>query len=386
VSKPPVVSTRRVWRDVLRVLVPNRLAVFVGMWLTMVYMAPAAPAPGVTLGNRPNAANIIIDGWFRWDVHWYWQIAKFGYTNRAQNGLQRDTAFFPAFPLLIRAFNLAIPDTYLAGMVATNLCLVLSAFLLYRLVEARHGRDAAKRAVLLLLVYPWSFIFSAMYTESLFLASVLGAFYFGERERWSLAGLCAAVTGATRVLGFSVVVGLLVLYLEKRRWSWRGIRPGVLGIGLSVLGPGLQMLFLWKRFGDPFLFLHSQDVVGWSASSSVHHMTPVFWGFFNLTKLMSGAAPVSGFVHLLALASGVLGCATCMRRGHVAYGVWGLFYLVLSIHKWDGIGRFVVVIFPLYVAGALWVRRPEYVAALVAMGCLLMGILMLMFSHWHFVT
>jgi hypothetical protein len=70
----------------------------------------------------------------------------------------------------------------------------------------------------------------------------------------------------------------------------------------------------------------------------------------------------------------------------VAYGVWGLSYLALSIHKWDGIGRFVVVIFPLYVAGALWVRRPEYLAALVALGCLLMGILMLMFSHWHFVT
>jgi hypothetical protein len=366
--------------------VPNRVAVFVGMWLAMAYVPPEPPAAGVTLGDRPNAANVMLDGWFRWDVHWYRQLARFGYQNPTQNGVQRDTAFFPAFPLLVRLVNLVIPDTYVAGMIATNACFVLAAFLLFRLVERRHGSAVAKRAVLLMLVYPWSFILSAMYTESLFLASVLAAFYFAESERWSLAGLCAAVTGATRVLGFSVVIGLAVLYLEKRQWRWRGIRPEVLGIGLSALGPGLQMLYLWKRFGDPFLFLRSQDVGGWSGPSSIRAMLTVFASFFDSQSLMSGAAPVPAFVHLVALACGVIACVMCLRRSRAAYGVWGLSYLALSSYKWDSMGRFVVVIFPLYIAGALSVRKSEYVAALVAMGCVLMGILMVLFSHWRLVT
>jgi hypothetical protein len=383
---PALRSTRAVWREVAPLVVLNRVAVFVVMWLTMVYWPPAPPPPGVMLGTRPNAANILLDGWMRWDVHWYWSIARDGYTNLPRLGDQRDTAFFPAYPLLVRGFNLVVPDTYVAGLVASNACLGLSAFFLFRLAERFYGVQAARRAVLLLLVYPWSFILSAMYTESLFLASLLAAFYFAERERWSLAGLAAGVTAATRVLGFSVLPALLLLYLEKKRWRVRATRWDVLGIGLALLPPGAHILYLQQRFKDPLAFLKAQDVAGWSSASSLERILPEVKECFRLAPLMSGTAHVQTTIQMVVLALGVAACVACLRRGRIAYGVWGLVYLVLSFHKWDGYGRYLVVVFPVYLAGALWLRRPTRLATVAAFGCMLMGILMLLFSHWKIVT
>lgn len=384
-SPTAALSGREALRQALRVVVPNRIAVFVGMWMAMALWPPSPPSAGVALGDRPNADNLLIDGWFRWDAHWYWQIAKFGYRNVAQAGHHLDVQFFPAFPLLVRLFNLIIPDTYMAGMVAANVCMVLSAYLLFRLVAQHHGEEVARRALLWMLVYPWSFILSAMYTESLFLAAILGAFYLGEKERWWQAGLCAAVAGATRIVGFTAVVGLAVLYLEKKDWNLRRIRPDVLGIALSAVGPGGQMVFLAQRYGDPFAFIAANNEPGWGADRALSQIIPAVLACLQPSQLASGAAPVNRVMHFVAMLACAAGCLFCIRRSRVAYGAWGLAYLIASLRIWDGIGRFGVVVFPLYIMGAVVVEKPERQLGLTTLGCIMMGILMLQFSHWRFI-
>jgi hypothetical protein len=382
-ATPSLLSNRSAWRETLALLLPNRLLVFLSMWAAMVLWPPTPPLDGVTLGDRPNADNLLVDGWLRWDVHWYWQIARNGYTNVAQNGSQRDTVFFPLYPLLVHVFNWVVPDTYAAGMLLSNLCLLLSSFLLFRLVEARHGEEMAKRSLLVMLVWPWSFFLSAMYTESLFLVTVLAAFYFGEKNRWALAGLCAAAAGATRVLGVTVMVGLALLYLEKLEWNWRRIRFDVLLIGLGIIGPAGHMLYLYERFGDPLLFFRNQFVARWGADRNVLQIWYTLKHIFSLREAMIGTIPLPRALHLTALGLCIFGCYRVIRTARWSYGLWGLLYLLLSLRFWDEAGRMVLGVFPLYLWGGQAIERPNVRAAALAGCCLLMGLLMLLFGHWR---
>src|ERR1700760_2268478 len=109
----------------------------------------------------------------RWDAGWYLGIAEHGYSiegSAAQPGAN-SYAFSPVFPLLISAL------AGVTGLPATLAALIISnaAFLAALFVVFAYGRRiglgdrAALYAVALLAVSPGSFVFSAPYTESVFL-------------------------------------------------------------------------------------------------------------------------------------------------------------------------------------------------------------------------
>jgi len=160
--------------------------------------------------------NLLLDGWVRWDAAWYRDIAEHGYTNMpSHEAFQRDTAFFPLYPLLMRALHVVVPDLYLCGLLISNVAVLAALILIYRLTSARYDAGVAQRAITVLAIYPFSFFFSAVYSESLFLLAATGAFVLGERRRWGWAALSAAAAGATRLVGVVTVLGLVLLYLDQ---------------------------------------------------------------------------------------------------------------------------------------------------------------------------
>jgi hypothetical protein len=58
-----------------------------------------------------------LQGWAQWDSGWYSAIAQGGYGYIP--GRQSTIAFFPAYPLLMRAVALMVGNTYVAGIVVT---------------------------------------------------------------------------------------------------------------------------------------------------------------------------------------------------------------------------------------------------------------------------
>ena len=83
----------------------------------------------------PEAANRLLLGplaraWARWDSGWYVSIARNGYTYGAGN--QSPVAFFPGYPLTIRALaNLGL-DLFTSGFLVTLGCGILACWLFVR--------------------------------------------------------------------------------------------------------------------------------------------------------------------------------------------------------------------------------------------------------------
>ena len=99
--------------------------------------------------------------------------------------------------------------------------LTAATLALYRLAEEWLGsRAAARRTVLYLAVFPFSFFFTRVYTESVFLLVSVMAVAGAYRGRWWSAGVWGALTALTRPNG--ILIGLplfLMAVLDRPGWS-----------------------------------------------------------------------------------------------------------------------------------------------------------------------
>jgi Gpi18-like mannosyltransferase len=137
--------------------------------------------------------------------------------------------FFPLFPLVLRLFTqLTSLDPVTAGLLASNLFLLIAIIFLYLIGVNRGLKDyEARIAVCLLLIAPASIFFAVPYTESLFLMLATGAVYYTLRGKWFPAFLLAGLCTVTRNVGVVIFAFTCCsLLLEKRLWKfhWRDWR------------------------------------------------------------------------------------------------------------------------------------------------------------------
>jgi hypothetical protein len=365
----------------LQIFIVTRAGLCLLAYLSLIFLP--VPSAGLERGF-PN--NLFLDGWTRWDAAWYRDIAEQGYSNIPKHeGVQRDTAFFPLYPVLIKAANLVFKKSYISGLFISNLTFLIAILLLFNLVERFYGIEVAKRSILLLSVYPFSFYFIAVYTESLFLLAVVCAFYFGEKRLWFLGGMSAAAAGATRVVGGITMVALLILYLEHIDFDWRKIRPNILWILLGAIGPGGYMLFLAMRFGSALQFVRSQSVAGWGADMGWEQVIKVVQDAWSLQALSSGQYQAIYFINLLVFPIAIVLALLAWRLPRKAYGVWSVLTILASFSLWRSMGRFTAVVFPLFIVAALLVRTDRWFQSIAYVSILLLSLFTIMFVHWYWV-
>ena len=182
------------------------------------------------------------DAFARHDSGWYFDIARKGYdASAAVAGGRSNIAFAPVYPLLMRyvgrLFGRSPGDVYLGGIVVSWVSFALAMVVLYRLAALDLPRRRAERAVLLTAIFPFSFFFGAVYTESTFLLFTLLSFYGFRTERWALGGVAGAVATATRVTGIMMWPALAWI-------AWRSAKP----TGRDRARPRLR--WWWRRWGS----------------------------------------------------------------------------------------------------------------------------------------
>ena len=207
--------------------------------------------------------------WIQWDSERYLDIALNGYKFTGE--VWPTIAFFPLYPLLIRAvLPVVAGNATAAALLIPHLALFVAVILLYDLLAEDFDAIVAYRAVIFLLLFPTSFYLVAGYTESLALALAVAALWAMRRRRWWLAGAAGALLSLTRVPGVLITPILAVAYLQQQ--GWRSLRPALLAVLVPPLGLGLFMLYQWWHFDTPFAFLIAQQ--SWNNGMSLPWVIP----------------------------------------------------------------------------------------------------------------
>jgi hypothetical protein len=153
-----------------------------------------------------------LNPWTTYDSQHFLHIAANGYTLHT-------TPFFPLYPWLLRPF--APHEVFMAawGVILSNACFFIALTLLYGLTQRDFDDKTARLCVWLLAFFPTTAIFSAVYTDSLYLLCLVAAFSFARRGAWWGAGAAAFFAALTRNAG--PVIALALLFECFSQW-----RPG----------------------------------------------------------------------------------------------------------------------------------------------------------------
>jgi hypothetical protein len=449
-------------RDVWRALWSSRLLVWLaGAGAVGAFgLGPVRHAlnpPGLTHGFG-RLGDLMAAPAARWDAAWYLVIAHYGYRPDLGAFTASRTAFFPLYPVGVSGLARLGLAPVVAGVLLSVAALAAALYGLHRLTTlevarlghpgsagarrltaAPRGEDVARLAVMLTAFAPMAFFFSAVYSESLYLALSVGVFLCARRGRWAIVAMLGALAGATRSTGVVLLVPALLLYLYGPREDrapdrpagegpraasgrvlahspMRALRPryrlrrDVLWLALIPVGLGLYMAHLALAGGDALAPFHAQAV--WN-----RHFAGPYLGvwdgakaaFEGLRQLLSfqrhhvyftaaGGSPFIDAGHNLLLFAFLLAAvpaaAGVLRLLPGAYGVYVLAALATALsypvapQPLMSLPRFLVVLFPLNIWLAIRLSgRPRAARwAVLAVSGVAMAFFVGEFATWHWVA
>lgn len=177
-------------------------------------------------GMQSHTGNIFFDIWGAWDTGYYVYLAKNWYPPiDLFLGASKNYAFFPLYPLLMRILGTILGGSfYLAGLIISNASLLIACIFLYKLVRLDTDKNTALKSVKYLFLFPAAFIFSGVFTESLFVALTVICFYCARKEKWLLTGIAGFFLALTKLIGVFIIFPLLFEYLSKKRFKFSAIK------------------------------------------------------------------------------------------------------------------------------------------------------------------
>jgi hypothetical protein len=344
-------------------------------------------------------SDLLFGTFAQWDSGWFVRIAVRGYD------VKESSAFFPVYPLVVRAVSAVVGSTLVAGVLVSLVSAGVAAILLAKIARAVIGQDAAGDAVLYLALYPIAFVFTGVYADGLFLALTLGSFLAALRGRPWLAGVCGGLAVVTRLIGIALAPALLYLLWKRRA----GRRAGTWALPVLLLPAALEgyRLYLGHRFDDSLAFLHVLKSY-WTRETP--HLGPLGGLWEALAAGWQGAVRVGrdlpaasgspgGFaqadqlaawnvVHLVLLVCVIWLTWVAWRRLGAAFGIYAvvvdLGLLSTTVHPFplQSFPRYAMANFPLFLAlASVTATRPRLrEAVLVGFGAV-GGVAAVAFAH-----
>jgi hypothetical protein len=295
--------------------------------------------------------------WDNWDARHLVTIGEHGYFSVASDA--HATAFFPLFPLLVAALLVAGLHPVAAGLMVSALASFVAGAYLFRLAEEEVGEGAGRRALVYLMVFPTAMFLVAPYSEAVFLAGAIAAFYYARRQRWILVGVPAAVAMGARFAGVFVLVGLAVEFLRQRDLSAARVGRAVLALTIGAVPLVAYSIYLAQTTGDPFAFVEAQRA-GWGRDlvGPIESFRTTFdtWGRDYPTNWLLAWR---GEIIAAAAGLGMVAWAFAKREWGYAAFMGSMLALLLSSSWYYSIPRMLLSFFPVMVFLAQWSKDSD---------------------------
>lgn len=393
------VNCSELWQNVVLPYVGTRfILILVGLF-TSYYVLPIIihQYPLVMAATHMRFPQVLWGMWIRFDSGFYLDIAQHGYWPASTLHTRSNWAFYPLYPLILgfvaRLFGRSDTAFDLSGLIVSNVAGCVAMIYLYRLVRREFHAEVAARTVLYQALFPMSFYLSAVYTESLFLALALACIYYARQQSWWLSGLCGGLAALTRAQGVMLILPVAWEYVRvvsEHYAAWPEQlpqdRPGravirvhafvqglhraastwynwLHALPLALIPAGLCTFMLYGKIqtGDWLATFHT-SAWGWGR----HLSYPWRVLIFSLEHPVIGAPMNWNFwlFNLIAALVFLLFAVWALYRLPAIYSIYTavMTLLPLSSHLLNSIGRYDLVIFPVFLLLALWScnNRPRW--------------------------
>ena len=318
--------------------------------------------------------------WNRWDASHYLTLAENGYAATGEG--QFSIVFYPLYPWLVRAVAFVCRSYFGAALLVSGAASICAGLLLRRLVELDYPAKVARLAVWFLFIFPTAYFLHIGYTESLFLALVLGCVLAARMQFWAVAGALGALACFTRVNGLLLVPTLLVeawwqYRLTRRfdrRWLW------IAAIGLGFAG---YLLLNYCVTGDFFAFSKVMEEHWYKK------FTPPWVGIRDVWLRIPSFNLTEGLHEFIFIVLSFLSTVWCWIKLRPSYAVWMTlnWLLINSTTFVVSVPRYCLTLFPIFIILArLAAKRPLAGRIMTAISLLLLAPFAMKFAHgtWAF--
>lgn len=298
-----------------------------------------------------------INLFYQWDAKHFLRVAMAGYDT-----LEPSIQVFPLYPALIRLIKPLIGNWIQAGFAVAQIASFFAFYFLYKLARLDLGENESKVALILFAMFPTAYFLSAPYTEPLFCALTFGGIYFARTDRFAAAALLCLGASLTRYTGLLLAPALgLHWYFCRQRLK----REQTLGFALataSVLAGFAGYLALNKYYFNEWFYYLDEQSKHWDM-----RLTPPFAGALRAVsywKWSSGDYKISySLAQLATMAFALLALVPVFRSAHQKRFYVGAIWMSLNLalfsclSLWMSHPRFILTLYPMYIALAPWFSR-----------------------------
>ena len=162
------------------------------------------------------------------------------------------------------------------------------------------------------------------------------------QEKWLVAGVIAALAVLTRSQGVVLPLSLAWLYMERRGWRWREVRPAILWFAMAPLALLLHFYYLYLKSGRVLAVFEAMSA--WGRLSTYTLADPLR----NLVNPWLDVFKIDLVFALLFLA-----CSAYIlwKWPYKAYGIFALLMCFLPLYTGllVSVSRYMAIIFPVFI-------------------------------------
>jgi hypothetical protein len=374
----------------------TRLALIATGYLALTWF-PAHPVESWMGLSFPS--NNWIDGWVRWDSFWYESIVD--PHPRFVPEYLSNANFFPFYSwvswIASQPFRALLDPEhafFIGALIVSSVSFVLGLKAVERLTTGLAGRDVAVRTIWLIAVFPFSFFFTAVYSDALYFCLCAWSLTFAYEKRWYPACALAAMAAMTRIPGLALFPALGLEYLRQNEWRIGSARKAMICIAILSTAPAVIASYYEWRYGYPLEFLRARQV-GWNRASGAagyvrdwnyFFEAPIFpcSGLAECVKEFAPTRTLLGAIYLALLPASIVLAITAARTLGVGLTAWALISTALALpNGFDGVGRFTAVLFPVFISLAMLLRNRAVFVTLCVASVPFLLLFFAQFARWR---